>query len=180
MSDETRASLFPATLGTRERLSTLVVGYGVGIAIPVMLGIIFSATFHHRGILLFPLVFAAILLLCYLLHPTGFGVDKQGITIMRKLWPGRIDLDRIESAAFPASSPTGFTMGIFRVTGIYGTFGVFWNRHWGLFRVFVTNHANRVELCLDDGSHVVVSPDDPGKFVEAVRTTQARRPHLKT
>jgi hypothetical protein len=139
-----------------------------------MLGIIFSTTFHHSAVLLFPLVFAAILLLCYLLHPTGFMVGSDGITIMRYLRPVRVSLDHLESAAFPAPSPPGFTMGVIRVVGIYGTFGIFWNRDWGLFRVFVTNQANRVELRLDNGSRAIVSPDDPGGLVEALRAARAR------
>jgi len=79
------AAEFPAILGTRERLSTLIVGYGVGLGIPLILGIVFSTAFHHTAVLLFPLVFASVLLLCYLLHPTAFVVAPGGITISRHL-----------------------------------------------------------------------------------------------
>jgi hypothetical protein len=172
--DRAAAAEFPATLGTREKLSTFIVGYGVGIGIPLILGIVFSTAFHQTAALLFPLVFASVLLLCYLLHPTGFVVTAKEITVVRHLMPYAVALNRLESIACPASRPEGFTIGLLRVVGIYGTFGIFWNRGWGVYRVFVTDHSKQVELALTGGSHVIVSPADPAAFVAAVRNSASR------
>ena len=49
-----------------------------------------------------------------------------------------------------------------RVDGIYGPFGSYWNKEWGRYHVFVTNHRKRVEIRLADDSRVIVSPDDSG------------------
>lgn len=165
---------FPATLGTRERLSTLIVGYGVGLGLPLILVIVFSTVFQHTALLLLPLAFAFVLLLCYLLHPTAFVVAPEGITVSRHLMPYTVSLERLEAVVQPASRPTGFTIGLARVVGIYGTFGIFWNRQWGVFRVFITDQSKQVELVLADGSHVIVSPADPPGFVAAVRDAAAR------
>jgi hypothetical protein len=65
-------------------------------------------------------------------------------------------------------SPPGFSIGLARVEGIHGTFGSYWNKTWGRYQVFVTNHLNRVEVRLEDDSRVIISPDDPNAFVAAV------------
>lgn len=174
MTDAGSTAHFPCPLGTREKLSTLIVGYGVGIGIPLILGIVFSTAFHHTAALVFPLVFAAVLLVCYLLHPTALVVAPEGLTVARRMMPYFIPMERLEAVAYPASRPTGFTVGLARVVGIYGTFGIFWNRGWGVFRVFITDQSRQVELVLDGDSHVIVSPADPAGFVSAVRAAASQ------
>jgi hypothetical protein len=76
---------------------------------------------------------------------------------------------------YPATRPSGFGIGLVRVEGIHGVFGSFWNKSWGRFRVYVTNPANSVELRLADGSRVIISPDEPGAFLTAVRAAASER-----
>lgn len=165
---------FRATLGNRERLSTLIVGYGVGLGLPLILVIVFSTAFHHTVLFLLPLVFASVLLLCYLLHPRAFAIGPEGVTIRRYLMPYTVPLQRLEGVVQPASRPTGLTIGLARVVGIYGSFGVFWNRRWGVFRVYITDQSKQVELVLAGGSRVIVSPADPSGFVAELRDAAAR------
>jgi hypothetical protein len=73
----------------------------------------------------------------------------------------------------PATDPQGPSIGIARVEGIHGSFGTYWNRGWGRYRVYVTDQGNKVEVRLSDDSRVILSPDDPAAFLRAVRRAAA-------
>ena len=159
---------FPARLGSVEKLVTYAVGYGVGIGVPSILGIAFALGFQRPILLLLPVPFVLMLTIISLFRPTAFSVTGERLIIARSVGSKTMSIERIEAVAYPASRPDGFTVGLVRVQGIYGTFGSFWNRKWGRFLMFVTDHNKQVELVRADGSRVIVSPDDPEAFVMAV------------
>jgi len=161
--------VFPARLGTRERLITYAVGYGVGIGVPLVLGVGFAVGFREPRLLLFPLPFAIAFGLPYFLRPTGFGVTRDEISILRRVGAKRIALREIRQVVSPAADPEGPVIGIARVEGIHGSFGVYWNRGWGRYRAYVTDARKKVELRLSNASRVIISPDDPVAFLRAVR-----------
>jgi len=105
----------------------------------------------------------------FFFRPLGFAVTNEAIIILRPLGSGRIQLDTLREIRVPATHPPGMTIGQMRVQGLYGTFGSFWNKHWGKFYVYVTNQANTVELRLTNGSRIIISPDNPQAFVQAVQ-----------
>ena len=59
--------------------------------------------------------------------------------------------------------------------GIFGTQGTYWNKTWGRFRVFVTDDENTVEILLDGGERVLLSPDEPEEFAANVRAVLSLR-----
>jgi len=162
-------SVFSASLGPRERLLTYAVGYGVGIGVPLILGICFAAGFSKPLLLLFPVPFVLAFGALYFFRPTGYAVTSSEIAVIRANGRKRISLDAVREVLSPAKSPPGFSTGLARVEGIHGTFGSYWNKTWGRYQVFVTNHLNKVEVRLEDGSRVILSPDDPMAFIDAVR-----------
>ena len=162
-------SVFSASLGPRERLLTYAVGYGVGIGVPLILGISFAVGFSQPLILLFPVPFVLAFGAPYFFRPTGYAVTSSEIVVIRALGRKRIPLEAVCEILSPATSPPGFSIGLARVEGIHGTFGSYWNKTWGRYQVFVTNHLNRVEVRLEGGSRVILSPDDPMAFIDAVR-----------
>jgi hypothetical protein len=165
--------VFSATLGARERLLTYAVGYGVGIGVPVVLSVGFYLGFAQPWILLIPLPFLLAFGAPWLFRPTGYALTSGEIIIMRLLLPRRIPLDTVREIVSPASEPPGLSIGLFRVEGIHGTFGSYWNKAWGRYRVYVTDERNQVEIRSHSGSRVILSPDDPAAFVSAVRLAGA-------
>ena len=162
-------SVFSASLGARERLLTYAVGYGVGIGVPLILGVSFAVGFSQPLILLFPVPFVLVFGAPYFFRPTGYAVTSSEIVVIRATGRKRIPLEAVREVISPATSPPGFSIGLARVEGIHGTFGSYWNKTWGRYLVFVTNHLNRVEVRLEGGSRVILSPDDPIAFIDAVR-----------
>jgi len=161
-------SIFSASLGARERLVTYAVGYGVGIGLPLILGVSLAIGFSQPLILLFPIPFVLAFGAPYFLRPTGYAVNRGEIAIIRAIGRKSIPVDEVREVFNPATSPPGFSIGLVRVEGIHGTFGTYWNRTWGRYQIFVTNHSNSVELRLEDSSRVILSPDNPSAFVAAI------------
>jgi len=175
MQERRSNQVFPARLGSREKVVTYAVGYGIGIGVPTLLGASFALGFQRPALLLLPIPFVLMLAIIYLLRPTAFVVTEREIVVVRPVRSKKIPLERLEAIAYPASLPDGWTIGLIRVEGIFGTFGIFWNRRWGRFHVFVTDHDKRVELVHADGSRFILSPDDPVGFVKAVEQAALRR-----
>ncbi len=161
-------TVFPATLGTREKLVTFGVGYGVGMGVPTILGLAFAIGFQNPWFLLFPLPFLAAFGAPYFLRPTGFGVSSTAFTVLRPGKPISIPLEDLQAALSPAPEPPGASIGVRRVSGIHGNFGTYWNRQWGHYRVYVTDATKRIELRLSDQSRLIVSPADPEAFLDAL------------
>ena len=165
--------VFPATLGKHERLITYGVGYGVGIGVPFVLGLSFAIGFGQPLLLLFPLPFAIAFGLPYFFRPTGFGVTPHEILILRAVGPKRIPLRDVRQVVTPATTPERTGIGLYRVEGIHGSFGTYWNRTWGRYRVYVTDHTKAVEIRLANGSRVILSPHHPPAFLDTVRRAAA-------
>ena len=140
--------IFPATLAPKEKLITYLVGFGVGIGVPTVLGVSFALGFQEPWLLLFPLPFILAFGTPYFFRPLGYAIGNDAIIILRPLGSRRIRPNTLR---------------------LYGTFGSFWNRQWGKFDVYVTNQAKTVELGLTNGSRIIISPDDPQAFVQAVQ-----------
>ena len=147
---------------------TWLVGFGVCIGVPVVLGLAFVIGNQEPWLLLFPLPLILAFGITYLFRPVGFVVSSREVGILRPIGSRKIRLKTLQQLRAPAAFPTGLTIGLFRSQGFFGTYGTFWNRHWGKFSVYVTNQANLVELLLANGSRVIVSPDEPQDFVRTV------------
>lgn len=160
--------IFPARLGARERLVTYAVGYGVGVGVPLVLGVCFAIAFGKPWLLLFPLPFILAFGSAYLFRPTAFAVLRDGVAILRPVGPRRFPLRGLRQVVVPASTPEGSTIGLARVDGLHGRFGLYWNRNWGRFRVYITDPDKTIELRFEDIGRVIISPDDPGAFLRAL------------
>ena len=161
--------VFEAPLGGRERLVTIFVGIGVGIVLPLLLAAVFALSFKEPLVLLAPIPFVLAFGLPLLFRPTGFGVSRTHIAVLRPVGPLLIELGRLRRITYPATQPAKPVFGILRVSGIGGEFGRYWSRDWGRFRMYLTDPENTVEFDLDDGSRLLLSPARPDRYINAVR-----------
>ena len=117
------------------------------------------------------LVILAILLAAAAFSIRGYSVMDGRLLIHRLGWSNKFDLSELVSAE---ASP-GATMGSLRTMGIGGLFGFvghFHNEILGSYKAFATNEFNTVVLVFGDQT-IVVTPDDPEEFVEAVTAAKA-------
>ena len=88
--------IFPTTLAQKEKLITYLVGFGVGVGVPTMLGVSFAFGFQEPWLLLFPLPFALAFGAPYFFRPLGYAVDNEGVTILRPLGSRRIQIETLQ------------------------------------------------------------------------------------
>jgi len=109
----------------------------------------------------------AILGVAYLLAPTGYVITpSRGITILR----------HGPNIAIPAETITGaecdrdgaIFRGAVRVSasgGAFGFYGLFDKAGVGLFRAYATRRSPAVIIRRTSGGPLVLTPDDPGRFL---------------
>jgi hypothetical protein len=117
------------------------------------------------------LVILAIVLVAAIFTIRGYSVREGKLLIHRLGWATTYDLANLVSAE---ASP-GATIGSIRAMGVGGLFGFvghFHNAVLGSYKAYATNELNTVVLDFA-GEKVVVTPDDPHGFVDAVEAEQA-------
>jgi hypothetical protein len=117
------------------------------------------------------LVILAIVLVAVTFAIRGYSVTDGKLLIHRLGWSTKFDLSRLTSVEV---SP-GATMGSIRTLGIGGLFGFVGHYHneiLGPYKAYATNEFNTVVLDLD-GEKIVVTPDKPDEFAEAVEAARA-------
>ena len=113
-----------------------------------------------------PLVMVAIVLVAAAFAIRGYSVVEGKLLIHRLGWATKYDLARLSRVEI---SP-GVTVGSMRTIGIGGLFGFVGHYHnavLGSYKAYATNELNTVVLAFE-GETIVVTPDDPAGFVEAV------------
>lgn len=158
---------YSAALGSRERLVTYLVGFGVGIGLPILMAVIFFLAFNEPLLLLLPLPFVLVVLLAWLMRPVAFSFspDHRKLYIHRRIGLREFPLSGLTAVHYPANPVPRGTIGLLASQGYYGLFGVFWNRTWGIFHAYLTNNSRGIELVWKDGRRVLLSPVDPAGFV---------------
>ena len=97
----------------------------------------------------------------------GYSVDEDQIKVLRLGWATRFDLADLEDVRVEPGAMMG-SIRTFGNGGLFGLIGRFHNGILGSYRAYATNTENTVVL--DFGSQrIVVTPNDPHGFVEAVR-----------
>lgn len=96
----------------------------------------------------------------------GYTVDANGLFVHRLLWANQLPWSGLRAVE---ADPEAMRRGV-KTCGNGGLFsfsGRFWSRKLGHYRALVTDPSRAVVLRYE-GKTVVVSPDDPGAFVDEV------------
>ena len=103
---------------------------------------------------------------CCLFTIRGYTVHPDAVLVRRLLWSTSIPLTGFESAVVDPDAMRR-ALRVFGNGGLFSFSGVFWKRGVGNFRAYVTD-LNRCVVLRMDGRTVVLSPDDPERFVRLV------------
>lgn len=158
---------FKASPGTRLRWTTWA-------TVPLLLGVMVLG-FALPGIPVWTRAVMALLPVglicgCLLFMVRGYAVAPGQLLVQRWLWWTTVDLRGLRSAA---ADPEAFRRAI-KVCGNDGLFSIsgwFWSARLRSFRAFATDARHAVVLTFVD-RRVVVTPDEPEKFVERVAQVQ--------
>jgi hypothetical protein len=98
----------------------------------------------------------------------GYRLDDRGLHVERLLWADRIPLTTLRRA-WPDHEATAKSLRLFGNSGFFCIAGLFTNRKLGRYRAFATDVRRAVVLRMDEGT-VVVTPDEPLRFLAAIRS----------
>lgn len=97
----------------------------------------------------------------------GYHVENSVLTVRRLGWSSRIPLDGLETAEVDPEAMKG-SIRTFGNGGLFCFAGRFRNARLGTYRAWATDPTLAVVLKFPDRT-LVVSPDRPDRFVEAIR-----------
>jgi hypothetical protein len=159
---------FKATMEPKIRAITYLAGYGLGLGVPLVLVFSYFLTGQlPRGIFPGMLVFAAFFG-AYLYRPLGYEVDAQGVSVARPLGRKFFAWGRIAAVSGTTDILSQPCIGLWRSGGFYGVYGIFWTKKYGRFMMHVTDCRNLVEIELEGGYRIYVSPDEKDLFLRTV------------
>ena len=167
-------AFFPARLAPRQLLLSQTLGYGVGLALPALIGIIFAVLYRQYWALALPIPFGIVLAIAAAFRPRGFQVDADRLAVVRTIGPVTWPLSDIAILRAPPAWPTTKPLALMATRGLFGTYGWFWSRDWGTHRIYMTDPDEAVEIELASGRHIVMTPASHRDFVAAVRNAAKR------
>lgn len=115
------------------------------------------------------MVFAPVVsvLICAFYMVRGYVVTDDSVIVLRLGWGTPLNLRRLISAEVDPEALKK-SMRIFGNSGLFAFTGIYRNQKLGVFRVYATDASRAVVLRFSDRT-VVVTPDDPQKFVAEVK-----------
>jgi len=98
----------------------------------------------------------------------GYVLTDISLVIKRLGWESRLDLSRLISATLDPNALEG-SLRLFANGGFFSFTGWFRNKKLGVYRAYATDMKRAVVLRFS-GKTVVVTPDDPQKFVAEINS----------
>lgn len=102
----------------------------------------------------------SILLICFLLRPTGYQLTENSLTILRPLFPKKFNYSDIKEVRIISRYDLKWSIRTFGNGGVFGYYGKFFNHSFGSMTWFATRRENFVMLLLKDERKIVITPDD--------------------
>lgn len=133
------------------------------IVIAMAVGFIIGG-FHDQNLMFGGILLAIVAFVCYLLTPASYDVSNGCLTVL--LHAGRRSFGEIVECASLAERPP-FSIRLFGNSGLFGVTGIFWNKHYGIFRVYASS-ARQQDLVLVQTKKykVLITPQDPQAFLK--------------
>jgi hypothetical protein len=144
------------------------ISFGVIGLAAVLCGVQMVIPLSH---LVFPLniLFFAVILPSLFLGVNGYSIRDGKLMIHRLGWATKFDLSKLSGFESNPRALMGSTR-LFGNGGLFCCIGYYRNEILGRYRAYVTDTAKCVVLEFGENK-IVISPDDPEVFVEALRET---------
>ena len=162
---------FPAVLSRRQRITTGVVGVGLGFGVPFLLSVALVASSGDPSLLILPLPFLGGLWVIQGLAPHGFTLESGGLRFERRWHSWLLPYSAILGCDRQPRAVGGF--GAIGLNGLFGAHGWRWNPRTGWHYLAITNTRDLVYL-RTAGGLMVISPSRPDEFMARLRARLGR------
>jgi hypothetical protein len=148
--------------------------YSISILVAVVLAAIVARQYSPA-----PAILAAIALPILILIAAaacmvkGYVLTNDEIVVKRLGWSTRFELQGLRSVSGDNEAMQG-SLRLFGNGGLLSYSGYFWNRKIGRYRAFATDPSRAVVMRYADRT-VVITPDDPQRFIVRARTMLKNR-----
>jgi hypothetical protein len=115
-----------------------------------------------------PALIAAVLLISAAFAVRGYSVTPGGLVIKRLGWSTQVELSKLGSVEVAPAAMSG-SLRVFGIGGLFSFVGLFRNARLGWYRCYATDPARAVVLRFSN-RRVVVTPDNPAEFAQAITT----------
>lgn len=159
---------FRASLGKSARIITVVISI---VFVGILVGQVFFAQMEEPmatklAVGLIPLIY----LLVLGLSPRGYEVNREELVIRRLFGKVVIKRSSIVGLDIIQHKDISGAVRTFGVGGLFGYFGKFYNKQFGSMKWYATRLDTPVMITTIDNVKIVVSPDQPVRFGEALRS----------
>lgn len=103
--------------------------------------------------------------IAFAFRPINYNLANGKLTIHRLLLDVNIDRVNIKSVELIDKDKIGWSLRTFGVGGLFGYFGYFANIKMGKMTWYATRKDRTVLLLTNDNKKIILTPDDPTKFV---------------
>ncbi|HET6527594.1 MAG TPA: PH domain-containing protein [Balneolaceae bacterium] len=132
--------------------------------------LILLAVMFYELTLVSVVLILSIFFVCAFWGVRGYTISETELLIRRLGWANRIKLSDIDDIRYEPNIMKG-SIRIWGIGGLFGFIGYFRNSRLGNYKAYSTSNKHSVVLDVN-GKKIVVSPDSPSEFIEAVQTTQ--------
>ena len=147
---------------------------GITIAITILFAFItavqvnlFLAGQQALSILLFLVLFSTYLF-CYVYRITAYELTNDQLIIHRPFKNKFIPVSLIWKAELPEKNALRWVIRTFGNGGLWGFYGQFSNTKIGGMTWYASRRSNMLMLHMKDGKKIVITPDEPEQFLNAL------------
>jgi len=109
----------------------------------------------------------AIILGCAAFGVYGYSIKEEKLKILRLGWAKEVDLKDITNIDMTPHAMIG-SIRTFGIGGLFGYIGYYRNSILGSYKAYATNTDNTVLIETTNDRKIVVTPDNPAEFMEAL------------
>lgn len=153
----------------KTSLDNVAKGITIGVTILFAAIIVMQFLIFRNGRTSASMYITVALLLIYFIifafSPINYRLSPDELVIHRFLSDVKINRNQIKSVELLDKNAIGWAIRIFGVGGMFGYYGKFANKKLGSMTWYATRKNNTVLIQTTDNKKIIVTPDDPEKFV---------------
>ncbi|MBL0024023.1 MAG: PH domain-containing protein [Saprospiraceae bacterium] len=155
---------FDASLDIRAKLTS------IGVVILFVLIMYFQIGWIDRDGAIVPYMTAGVFIIIlsgtFIFRPLYYSLTNQDIIINRPVVNVVISREHINSIRMLEPGSLNWSLRTFGVGGLFGYFGKFYKSGLGNMTWYATRKYPAILLLTNDDKRIVITPDDPEKFIE--------------
>jgi hypothetical protein len=157
--------IFKATLDKTSKLFTigmpvLLIGFAIGPKL-------WSTPVNGSAAIIGSIILVFTYIITYALSPTSYEIKEDSMIIHRPLKDVIIHRSEIVEVHQMEEGKLARSMRLFGSGGLFGYFGLFWNKEFGTMTWYATRRDQAMMIITSSPKKLVITPDETDAFMQA-------------